>query len=130
MSTDQLLRGLVDTVMHSPVVTVERNATLRVAARALRQADVGILAVMEGPFVAGVLSERDVVRGLADGVDPDESQVASVMSAEPRYVTAGADLSAAAEEMLAAGIRHLPVLDEGELVGIVSMRDLVAVLGG
>lgn len=116
---------IVGTVMHSPVVTVDGRSTLREAARVLRDAGIGTLAVMDGPELAGVVSERDVTRALGDGADPDEVWVADVMSAEPRYVTTGDQVGTARDMMLSAGVRHLPVLDEGELVGIVSMRDLL-----
>ena len=115
----------VGMVMRSPVVTVQARATLRDAASLLRDADVGTLAVTDGQGVIGVVSERDVTRAIADGADPDEIWVADVMSAEPRYVTTGDRVATAREVMLAAGIRHLPVLEEAELVGIVSMRDLL-----
>ncbi|HTX62672.1 MAG TPA: CBS domain-containing protein [Acidimicrobiales bacterium] len=119
--------SIVGMVMHSPVVTVEGTVTLREAAGALRDAGIGTLAVMDGPEIVGIVSERDVTRALADGADPDEVWVADVMSGEPRYVTSGDQVDAARDVMLAAGVRHLPVLDEGELVGIVSMRDLLRV---
>lgn len=115
----------VSMVMHSPVVTVDGEATLRKAAGVLRDADVGTLAVMDGPDIVGIVSERDVTRALADGADPDEIWVADVMSREPRYATSGDAVETAREVMLAAGVRHLPILDEGELVGIVSIRDLL-----
>ena len=112
-------------IMHSPVVAVDEKTTLREAARTLRDADIGTLAVEDEEAVAGIVSERDVTRALADGADPDEVWVADVMSREPRYATGGDQVSTALDVMLVAGIRHLPVLEEGELVGIVSMRDLV-----
>ncbi|MGC8470822.1 MAG: cyclic nucleotide-binding/CBS domain-containing protein [Acidimicrobiales bacterium] len=117
----------VGRVMHSPVVAVDEKTTLREAARLLRDADIGTLVVEdEGEeAIAGIVSERDVTRALADGADPDEVWVADVMSREPRYATAGDQVSTALDVMLVAGIRHLPVLEEGELVGIVSMRDLL-----
>jgi CBS domain-containing protein len=117
----------VRAVMHTPVIAVDGDATLRKASSLLRDADTGTLAVMDGAAVAGIFSERDVTRALADGADPDRIWVADVMSAEPRYVTAGDLIDTARDVMLAAGIRHLPVLEEGELVGIVSMRDLLRV---
>ena len=112
-------------IMHSPVVAVDEKTTLREAARTLRDADIGTLAVEDEEAIAGIVSERDVTRALADGADPDEVWVADVMSREPRYATGGDQVSTALDVMLVAGIRHLPVLEEGELVGIVSMRDLV-----
>ncbi|HKH88395.1 MAG TPA: CBS domain-containing protein, partial [Acidimicrobiales bacterium] len=80
--------------------------------------------------IAGIVSERDLVRALADGVDPDTGRVADVMSHDPRYLTLADHVVTAVEMMLDAGIRHLPVIEEGELVGIVSIRDLAASLAG
>lgn len=116
--------------MRSPVATVERTATLRQAASALRRADVGTLAVVDGTEIAGILSERDVTRALADGANPDEVWVADVMSEEPRYATTGDTVDGAREVMLSAGIRHLPVVDDCELVGMLSMRDLLGATTG
>lgn len=116
--------GLVGSMMESPVATVEATATLRSAARALREGDVGTLVIMDGRAIVGIVSERDVVRALADDANPDEIWVGDVMSESPRYLTKGDSVRSAVEVMLTAGIRHLPVVDEGELAGIVSMRDL------
>lgn len=114
----------VTSIMHTSVQAIDRQSTLRTAAARLRDAEVGTLAIMEGSAIAGIVSERDVVRAAADGADPDEVWVGDVMSELPRHLTPGDSLHGALEIMLAAGIRHLPVVDEGELVGIVSIRDV------
>ena len=106
-------------------MTIEGKATLRQAAGAMRGSDIGTLAVLDGPEIQGIISERDVTRAIADGADPDEIWVADVMTTEPRYVTTGERVVAAREAMVAAGVRHLPVLDEGEIVGIISIRDVL-----
>ena len=67
---------------------------------------------------------------MAEGADPDEVWVADVMSERPRYLTNSDRVSDAVDVMLTVGIRHLPVLDEGELVGMVSIRDLARGLSG
>ena len=118
----------VRAVMTTSVVSIDPLATLRQAARSLRDADVGTLVIMQGPEIAGIVSERDLVRALAGDSDPDENRVAEVMSANPRYLTLADTVGAALEMMLAAGIRHLPVVDDDELVGIVSMRALANAL--
>lgn len=114
--------------MGSPARTIDRRATLRGAAAALRDLDVGTLVVMAGHDIAGIISERDVVRAVADGADIDDVAVGSVMSPDPRYATPAESTRTALHTMLVAGVRHLPVVEEGEVIGIVSMRDLVAPL--
>lgn len=116
----------VASFMRTPVADVRPNTSLRSAAAALRDHDVGALAVMRGATIVGLLSERDVVKALADGADPDEVWVGDVMSEMPRYLTPAESSHTAARVMLAAGVRHLPVVEDGALVGIVSIRDLVS----
>ena len=128
MERNTLLPSLVQSVMHSPVVTIDRKDTLRSAGAALRDADVGTLVIMDGSVLAGIVSERDIVWALADGADPDRVQVADVMSGDPRYLTVGQEMGSAVETMLDVGVRHLPVLEEGEVVGILSIRDLLGTL--
>lgn len=114
--------------MRPTVVSVSPSATLRAAAQSLSKARVGILAVTEGAQFKGLLSERDVVRAVAAGADPGLSVVEEAMHPDGRYVTRGDHLMTAIEVMLSAGIRHLPVVEDGEIVGIISMRDLAGAL--
>jgi HSP20 family protein len=118
--------AVLSSVMTTRVASVDAKATLRQAASSLRDSDVGTLVIMDGPEVVGIVSERDLVGALAANADPDYTSVGDVMSKNPRYATPGETVESAVSTMLAAGIRHLPVVDEGELVGIVSMRALVA----
>jgi CBS domain-containing protein len=112
--------------MTTSVASVDPTATLRQAARSLRELDVGTLVIMDGDDLMGIVSERDLVRALAIDADPDTARVADIMSKSPRYATPSETVDSALSTMLAAGIRHLPVVEEGELVGIVSMRALMA----
>ncbi len=121
---------LIGSVMRTSVASIQPEVTLRRAAAELARAEVGTLAIMDEDAVVGMVSERDIVRALATGADPDEALVASVMSRQPRYLTLGDDVASAVDIMAAAGIRHLPVVDDGELVGIVSIRDLAKAGGG
>jgi signal-transduction protein with cAMP-binding, CBS, and nucleotidyltransferase domain len=114
--------------VHTALVTVDRSTTLRGAAIAMKNAGVGSLVVMDADDVQGIVTERDVVSALANGTDPDTARVVDVESVCPRYLTLADSVSTAAGVMLAAGCRHLPVVDEGVAVGIVSMRDVVQVL--
>jgi len=115
-------------MMQSPVLAIGVRASLRQAAIALRDGHVGVLVVMDDGDATGVLSERDIVRAIAGGADPDAADVGSVRSEGPRYATPSDSPAAALSVMLDAGIRHLPVIEEDELVGIVSMRDVARAL--
>lgn len=112
-------------VMHAPVVSIAAQSTLRGAARTMRDADVGALAIVERGEVVGLISERDVTWALADGADPDVVWVADVMSENPRYATEHETVSSVGDSMLAVGVRHLPVIEDCQLVGVVSIRDVL-----
>lgn len=121
-STDEVRR-----VMTSPVVELETEATLRAAARVLRHHDVGAAVVRYAGRLVGMLSERDLVQALADGFDPDVARVTAVMTGPPRPVAADMPVWAATTMMLQHHLRHLPVVDGDAIVGMLSIRDALAV---
>jgi CBS domain-containing protein len=88
--------------------------------------EVGSLAVREHGRLVGILTERDVARALADGVDPVETVVGEYMTRDPITVTPGTDAADAAVTMLELGVRHLPVTEAGTVVGMLSSRDLLS----
>ncbi len=118
----------IGAVMRTKVASIDPSVTLREAARSLEAAGVGTLAIMDGAEISGIVSERDLVRALADGADPDRVEVRDVMTVDPRYLTLGDSAATALEIMLQAKVRHLPVVDEGELIGILSIRDVARTL--
>lgn len=111
----------------TPPISVGRDSTLREAASTLSDANVGAVIVIGGEQPVGIMSERDIVRALAEGADPDQVWSADVMSPEPRYVATTESIEAVAKHMVDIGVRHMPVFDEGELVGMVSARDALHV---
>lgn len=115
-------------IMVWPVATLDAAATLAETAEALAADEVGVLCVTEDGRLAGIISERDVVVHLAAGADPAHLTAGEAMSND--LVTASPDDSVleAARLMQDAQIRHLPVLDDALIAGMVSMRDLFAVL--
>lgn len=119
---------VVARVMVWPVATVPGEASLREVAESLAADGIGAVGVVENGHLAGVVSERDIVNHLAQGANPDHVRAAEVMSTD--LVTAHQDdrILDAARRMLEAEVRHLPVVDEDEVAGFVSMRDLFAVL--
>lgn len=88
--------------------------------------EVGSLAVLEHGRLAGILTERDAARALADGVDPAEATVGQYMTREPVTITPDTDAAQAAATMLNLGVRHLPVTEAGRPIGMLSSRDLLS----
>jgi|HigsolmetaAR202D_1030399.scaffolds.fasta_scaffold26488_1 CBS domain-containing protein len=115
-------------VASEPVVTVEPTVTLSDLATKLELARVGAVAVTSDGRLDGVISERDLVRAVAARADPDDVWAADAMSDTPVRVDADEPIIVAAERMLDEGVRHLPVMADGEVVGIVSIRDVLEVL--
>jgi len=115
-------------VMVWPVAVVEAEQTLTEVVEALAAEEVGALCVTENGVLVGIVSERDVVTHLAAGADPDHLTAGEVMSSD--LVTVGPDDTVldAARKMNDSQVRHLPVLESEDVAGIVSMRDLFAVL--
>ncbi len=120
----------VRSVMVWPVATVDGGATLTEVAEALAADEIGALCVTEDGRLAGIVSERDVVTHVAVGADPGHLSAADVMSNDLVTVAPDDLVLVAARRMVDAQVRHLPVLDDGLIAGIVSMRDLFTVLVG
>ena len=118
-------------VMTSRVVTVTPDAPLALAARLMKEADVGPLPVCEGRQVIGMLTDRDItVRATADGRDPNTTRVDEVMTPEAVCCLEHDDVRRAAQLMQAAQLRRLLVVDaDGRLAGIVSLGDLALQAG-
>jgi len=112
--------------MSSVVLAVGPGHTLRQAATKMTEKGTGAALVFDDESPAPrIITERDVLNAVGSGQDPDSERVAdhmsdSVISAAPDW-----SLEQAAEEMVTRGIRHLVVVDRGELIGVLSMRDIV-----
>jgi CBS domain-containing protein len=107
------------------------EATIAEAADALIEDGVGSLAVVEGRRLVGIITERDVVRAVAEGADPEEESVAEWMSDTPDTFAPDVEVREAAAWLLEMGYRHMPVMEDGELLGIVSIRDILwAIISG
>jgi CBS domain-containing protein len=112
--------------MAEEVTIAASTTTLRDAAVALEAAGVGILVVGTRDVVEGVVSERDVLRAVARNIDLDSTTVAEVESTHLMWATPDSTVGEVVEEMMEGYIRHVLVGDESGLVGIVSMRDVLA----
>jgi CBS domain-containing protein len=116
----------ITTYMSDSVVTVAPTANLREVAGIIADASVGCVVVGSADAVEGVVSERDIVRAVAEGLDLDTVTVAEIESKSLVWITSDASVGAVAEEMMEDYVRHVLVGDEGRVVGIVSMRDVIS----
>ena len=110
---------------HTVVCGDPRESLVKAAAR-MRTSRVSAVAILDGLEVAGILTERDLMRAIADGRDPSAAHVSEYMTASPRTIDAGEHAAVAASVMVKHHIRHLPVTEKGRLVGFLSVRDLLA----
>lgn len=122
---------LVSDAMTEVVLSVGPGHTLRQAAEAMWERGVGAAVVhdpdAQGP---GMITERDLMRAIAEGRDPDDCQVADHLTARLTFAAPDWSLEQAAATMVRGRFRHLVVIDGSEIVGILSMRDIVRVWSG
>jgi len=119
----------IENVMVSDVITVETEATVRQAVDLMNKHEIGCLIVVdEEEKPVGILTERDLLRRvLANRKDPVRTKVSQVMSTPLITVTPHMDLEEAVKLMFKKKIKKLPVVEDGQLVGLVSITDMVRV---
>lgn len=107
-------------------VTVERSMRIRDVARLMADRHIGAVPVLDGERLAGIFSERDLLtRVVAAACDPDATLVGDVMSSDLVMADPGESYETCLSRMQQAHVRHLIVVDQGRLAGIVSLRDLL-----
>ncbi len=111
-------------IMKTQVVTATAQQTIADVARLLHDNGISSVVVKEGDAPAGIVTERDIVNTVAEGLDPTAVRVGDRMTKNLDIVEPRTDIAEAAEHMARLKIRHLPVVDRGGLVGIISIRDL------
>lgn len=121
---------LVSEAMRGPVDTCAAEATLAQAAKSMVDEDIGALPVTLDGRLLGILTERDILRAVADRRLAEEVKVSAFMTPNPDSMEPDVEVEEAASWMLAAGYRHLPVAADGEILGIVSMKDVMWALTG
>jgi len=110
------------------IVTVACSTCTREAARLMAARQIGALPILDGDRLAGIITERDIlVRVVAADLAPASTPVAEIMSTELLVADIGEPCEACLHRMQEAHVRHLIVLDQGRLAGILSLRDLMAV---
>jgi CBS domain-containing protein len=118
-------------IMTRNVEVVSADASLRDAAKKMKDLDVGLIPVCDGDRLRGVLTDRDItIRATAAGRDPSKTKVSEVMSTDLAYGLEGQEIDEAVSVMEARQIRRLPVVNmDKRLVGIISLADIAVHVG-
>ena len=116
---------VIDSVMHKPVVTATADESIATATARMWEAGIGAIVVLDGASerIAGIFTERDALGVLARGLDPGATSVGEVATTEVVTVSSDASPRACAETLRDRGIRHVPVVQDGRAIGILSARD-------
>jgi CBS domain-containing protein len=122
----------ISDIARNDVVTVDQEATVTDIAHVMRDERVGSVVVVDGKgTVAGLLTDRDlVVSGLAEGRHPDECIANDILSSNVFSVDPDDDVATVVERMREQGVRRVPVMRDRDLVGIVTLDDLLVHLVG
>jgi CBS domain-containing protein len=114
-------------IMSRELVTIDPSAPLLVAAQVMSARNAGSVLVLDEGSLVGILTERDMLRALAESSTADSARVSAVskwMTPDPMTIGPDESVSAAMNDMLFGGFRHLPVVESGAVAGVISMRDL------
>ena len=118
---NQPIRDLIE---QKHLLTAPQGTTVSNAARLMAEKNVGAVLVVENEHLIGIFTERDAVfRVLARGRDPDKTLLTEVMTAEPKTVDPDQTYGHALLLMQENGFRHMPVIEDGRLVGVISSRN-------
>jgi CBS domain-containing protein len=122
------MKQISDLIEGQILTVIEPGWTVRTAAQRMAERNIGAVAVVNDGALAGVFSERDIMsRVVAKGLNPDDTSVDAVMTRELVVADPGDYVDSALQKMHSIGSRHLPVVHNGKLVGMISIRDLLEV---
>ena len=122
------MKQIADLIEGKPLYHVATADNVRDVARRMSDWNIGAVAVLDDSALAGVFSERDLMtRVVAPGLDPDATNVDAVMTRGLVVAKPEEHLDDALQKMHSVGSRHLPIVDDGKLVGMISLRDLLEV---
>ena len=118
----------ISEIMTQAAVTDSSEDTLTEACDKMRHAQTSSILIMDGQRMIGIVTERDVVKAVAHGLDPKETRVKDLMTTDIVTIGPMTTLKDAAEIMASKWIRHLPIVEGSKVVGMISQRDLTGVL--
>jgi CBS domain-containing protein len=113
-------------VMTAKAFTVSADASMVEAAQGMAKGKLGSALIVQGSWLAGIITERDMLRAVASGEDLNGVKVKDWMTKDPMTASPDTDTDEAAVTMFTNGFRHLPVTDGSEILGVVSLRDVLS----
>lgn len=120
------MKQIAELIEGQTLTVIEPGWTVRNAAERMAERNIGAVAVVDDGALKGVFSERDIMsRVVAKGLNPDNTTVASVMTKDILVGNPRENVDSALQKMHSIGCRHLPVVENGKLVGMLSIRDLL-----
>jgi CBS domain-containing protein len=122
------MKQIAELIEGRPLFHAESSASVRDVAKLMSEKNIGAIAILDSGRLVGVFSERDLMkRVVAAGLNPEKTLVAKVMTKELVVGRPEDDINAALQKMHSLGCRHLPVVDSGNLIGMISLRDLLEI---
>lgn len=129
MLEDKEPPSLVKGIMKRPVITIDEESLVYEMAKTMREEGIGCIVVMGDGKPVGIVTERDIIhRVVAEGLDPLKVKAQQVMSKPLKFIHPNMPIVNAIREMQKGNVRHLPVMEKGQLLGIVTQRDLLRAL--
>lgn len=125
-TTGQLFSGTIRRLDLEPPLTVQPDTSITEVVETMRNAHHGSVVVCDGKTLVGIFTERDVLtRAVGRECDPDTTRVGSLMSSDPLTLTSDDPIAYAIHRMVVQGWRHIPIVDAGRVVGILSVRNVL-----
>jgi len=120
------MRQVAEIIEGRPLVHAEASEKVRDVAKKMSERNVGAVPVLDSGKLVGLFSERDLMtRVVAQGLNPEKTPVSTVMTRDIVVSDPTENIEAALQKMYKVGCRHLPVVERGNLVGMISLRDLL-----
>jgi len=122
------MKQIAEIIEGRPLYHASSTESVRDVARRMAGWNVGAIAILDDDKLVGVFSERDLmIRVVAAGLDPDGTEIDKVMTTEIAVAAPAENIDDALGKMHAINCRHLPVVDSGKLIGMLSLRDLLLI---
>jgi CBS domain-containing protein len=120
------MKQIAELIEGHPLILADSSDNVRDVARKMSERNIGAIAVLDSGKLVGIFSERDLMtRVVAPGLNPDDTPVSNVMTKALVAAHPEEAIDSALQKMQSLGCRHLPVVDEGNLIGMLSLRDLL-----